>query len=284
MDAAVFEEHRPLLFSLAYRMLGDAGEAEDVVQDVYLRAAGAGDVRDPKAFLVTAVTRKAIDRLRSARRRRETYVGPWLPEPLVGTVADAAEGVERAESLSLAFLVVLESLTPAERAAFLLHDVFGFSYPEVAEALARTEAATRQLAHRARRALEARRRRTQVSPDEHRALLERFVAACAGHDVDGLAALLAREAVVYTDGGGEVQAALRPIEGRDRAARFLAGVTKKAPAGTSAELVPVNGRTGVLVRAGELTLAVIDVAVADGLVDEVFVVAAPSKLRAAAPA
>lgn len=127
MDAATFEEHRALLFAIAYRMLGDVAEAEDVVQDVYLRAAGASDVRDPKAFLVTAATRLSIDRLRSARRRRETYVGPWLPEPLVGAVADAADGVERAESLSLAFLVVLESLTPAERAAFLLRDVFGLS-------------------------------------------------------------------------------------------------------------------------------------------------------------
>jgi RNA polymerase sigma-70 factor (ECF subfamily) len=163
MDHDTFEAHRPLLFSVAYRMLGEVAEAEDVVQDVYLRAAGANDVRDPRAFLVAATTRQSIDRLRSARRRRETYVGPWLPEPLVGTVPDAADDAERAESLSLAFLVVLESLTPAERAAFLLREVFGFSYGEVAAAVEKTEDATRQLVHRARRALAARRRRSDVT-------------------------------------------------------------------------------------------------------------------------
>ncbi|HEX2294680.1 MAG TPA: RNA polymerase sigma-70 factor, partial [Actinomycetota bacterium] len=271
----------PLLFSIAYRMLGDVAEAEDVVQDVYLKVAGARDVRDPKAFLVTAATRLSIDRLRSARRRRETYVGPWLPEPLLGTTPDASEVAERAETLSLAFLVLLESLTPVERAAFLLRDAFGFSYAEVASALDRTEVSTRQLVHRARRSLATQRRRAPVPPDEHRRLLDAFVAACSGEDVDRLTALLAEDAIAYTDGGGEAPAARRPIEGRARVARFLAGVAKKAPAGAVAEIVAVNGRAGLFLRTSDGPVAVVDVETAGGLVQAVYVVAAPSKLRAA---
>lgn len=281
MDHAVFESHRALLFSIAYRMLGSVAEAEDLVQDVYLRAAGASDVRDPKAFLVTATTRLSIDRLRSARRRRETYVGPWLPEPLLGEVDDPAEGAERNESLSLAFLVLLESLTPAERAAFLLRDVFGFGYGEIAPAIDRTEAATRQLVHRARRALEARRPRFPVSAARHRELLGRFLDACAGGDVEGLAALLTEDAVAYTDGGGEAQAARRPVQGALLVARFLTGVARKAPPGTEIEVLPVNGRDGVLLRVDGAAAAVIDLAADGDAIAAVYVVAAPSKLRAA---
>lgn len=280
MDHAVFESHRALLFSIAYRMLGSVAEAEDVVQDVYLRVAGTADIRDPKAFLVTATTRLSIDRLRSARLRRETYVGPWLPEPLLGEVDDPAEGAERKESLSLAFLVLLESLTPAERAAFLLRDVFGFAYGEIAGAIDKTEAATRQLVHRARRALETRRPRFPVSPARHRELLGRFLDACVNGDVGGLAALLTEDAVAYTDGGGEAQAARRPVRSDLLVARFLTGVAKKAPPDTAVEVVAVNGRAGILVRVGGEPTAVIDLAADGDAIAAVYVVAAPSKLRA----
>ncbi len=280
MDPEVFEAHRPLLFSIAYRMLGSAAEAEDVVQDVYLRSRAASDVRAAKAFLVTTVTRLAIDHLRSARRRRETYVGPWLPEPLVGTVEDPVEPVARAESLSLAFLLVLEALTPSERAAFLLRDVFGFGYGEVAAALARSEAAVRQLVHRARRALEARRRGFEVSPAQHRDLLTRFLDACAGGDVDGLAAMLADDAIAYTDGGGETRAARRPVRDRRRVALFLANLAARLPEETAVEVTDVNGRAGAVLRSGGEIVAVLDVDVLDGRVAQVLIVAAPSKLAA----
>ncbi|HEX2058026.1 MAG TPA: RNA polymerase sigma-70 factor [Actinomycetota bacterium] len=287
MDPEVFEAHRPLLFSVAYRMLGSVAEAEDVVQDVYLRARAAQDVRDAKAFLVTAATRLSIDRLRSARHRRETYVGPWLPEPLVGAVPDASEPVELRESLSLAFLFVLEALTPSERAAFLLREVFSFPYPEVASALGRSEVATRQLVHRARRALDARRPRFAVPKTEQRALLRRFLDACEGGDVDGLAQLLADGAAAYTDGGGEAQAARRPVLGRRRVARFLVKIAARTPAEVKVEIALVNGRPGIVLRAGGDAVAVLDVDASRDGIERVLVVAAPSKLgsvRATEPA
>jgi RNA polymerase sigma-70 factor (ECF subfamily) len=282
MEPGTFEEHRALLFSIAYRMLGSVTEAEDVVQDVYLRTASA-EARDPKAFLVTAATRLSIDRLRSAQRRRETYVGPWLPEPLVGAAPDPAEDAVRDDSLSLAVLLLLESLSPPERAAFLLHDVFAFSYTEVAGALGRTEAAARQLVHRARRALDARRSRYEVSRREHRALLERFLAACSGRDLEGLAALLAEEAVAITDGGGEVQAARRPVHGRRRVARLFVYLAGRLPSSAPSEIVSVNGRDGILLLDEGLPLAILDLAVTGKMIERVHVVVAPSKLSRVRP-
>ncbi|HEV2754496.1 MAG TPA: RNA polymerase sigma-70 factor [Actinomycetota bacterium] len=282
MDVTTFEAHRALLFAVAYRMLGSAAEAEDAVQDAYLRCSDASGVRDARAYLVSTVTRLCIDRLRSARHRRESYVGPWLPEPLVGTVPDAAEHAELRESLSFAFLTVLETLSPPERAAFVLREVFGYPYPEIAEMLERSEAAVRQLVHRAKARVGARRGRFGVSPDKHREVLDAFLDACSDGDVDRLASLLAGDAVVYTDGGGETRAALKPVRGRRAAARFLVNLAQKVPPGTSIEVAVVNGAPGIVLRSGGRVTAVLTLDAPEGPIEAVYVVAAPSKLPPAA--
>ena len=272
----VFADHRDLLFTVAYEMLGSVVEAEDVVQDSWLRWRDVDHdgVRDARAYLVRLVTRQSLNRLRSLRRRRETYVGPWLPEP-VATAPDVADDVELAESVSLAMLVVLETLTPLERAVFVLHDVFGFGYDEVAAATDRTAAAVRQVASRARKHVEARRPRVHVENHDEVAL--RFFAAAAGGDVQGLLDVLAPDVVLLSDGGGVVKAALRPVHGADKVARLLAGLVASTQEfepevtvanGAVAALAIVEGRRDMLVGVG----------CADGCVTEIYLVRNPDKL------
>lgn len=277
MDAHVFEAHRPLLFSIAYRMLGSVAEAEDLTQDAYVRTHEATGVRDARAFLVTTITRLSIDRLRSAQHRRESYVGQWLPEPLVGVVPDVSEDAELAESLSFSFLVLLETLSPAERAAFLLREVFSYPYAEIAPALGRSADACRQLVHRARERVASGSRRFEPSKQKHRELLRAFLNACSEGDVDALAALLASDAELHSDGGGETRAARVPLYGSRRIARFLVNLAAKT-AGVGADIAPVNGRPGVVLRGPSGPVAVLVFETAHDELARVYIVAAPSKL------
>jgi RNA polymerase sigma-70 factor (ECF subfamily) len=284
-DVATFVEHRPLLFSIAYRMLGSTTDAEDIVSEAFLRwrDVDADTVQSPKSYLAAIVTRLCIDHLRSARVRREQYVGPWLPEPLL-VAEDAAAPVEMADSLSTAFLVVLETLTPDERAAFLLREVFGHPYDELAQILDRSEASCRQLVHRARSHIAARRPRFDAEPEQQRAVTEAFLRACATGNLADLVALLTEDAVLLSDGGGVVKAAQRPIHGRDRAGRFLLGVLGKAPAELTAEIEHVNGAWGIVARVGGVPFAVITLDTAGGRIQGVHLLVNPQKLAALPPA
>ncbi|WKE72912.1 RNA polymerase sigma-70 factor [Streptomyces sp. WP-1] len=281
----VFEEHRTLLTGVAYRMLGRVADAEDVVQDAWLRwsRADRAEVREPRAYLVRITTRLAIDRLRRAQSRAESYVGPWLPEPYVteygDTVPDAAERAVLADTVSLAVLVVLESLSPLERAVFVLREAFGFPFAEIAALLDRGEPAVRQLAGRARRHVEERRPRYDVDPGRRRELTERFLAAASGGDLDGLMSVLAPDVRLVSDGGGKVKAALRIMRSADKVARFLAAV---APAvGSAATLRPleVNGGPAVLVLSGGRPDSLFQLDAREGRVTSVYIQRNPDKLR-----
>lgn len=276
-----FMEHRPLLFSIAYRMLGTVSDAEDVVQEAYLRWAtvDASRVTSPKAYLASIVTRACLDHLRSARFRREQYVGPWLPEPVL-VEDDVAIQAENVDSLSTAFLVVLETLSPLERAAFLLHEVFAYPYPELAQMLDRSEGSCRQLVHRARRHVAARRPRFPASRGRQRELTERFVAACSSGDLSALMGVLTEDAVLLSDGGGNVRAAMRPIKGADRVARFLLGVIDKAPASAQTTIELVNGGWGVVGRVDGHPFAVVTLDCVEQGVVQVHVIVNPDKLAA----
>ncbi len=284
--AEIFEDYRGLLFAVAYRMLGTVADAEDAVQDTWIRWSSAprGNVTDPKAYLIRIVSNTALDRLRSARARREAYVGPWLPEPLL-TGPDVAERAELAESVSVAMLVVLESLTPEERAVFVLREVFGFSHAEIAAWLGRTEAGVRQLAHRAREHVQARRPRFDVDREQQQQVTRRFLAAAIGGDLDGLMAVLAPDVALISDGGGKVTAALRPITGAAKVARFLQGISGRSyngfdAADITAEMAAINAGAGLLVTAHGQVLAAVTVVVADGQITAIQLVANPEKLRA----
>jgi RNA polymerase sigma-70 factor (ECF subfamily) len=243
---APFATHRRLLFTVAYEMTGSAADAEDVVQEAWLRwsAADRSGVLDPRAYLVRVTTRLALDRLRTLRTRRETYVGSWLPDPLL-TTPDAALQVERAEDVSMALLVVLETLSPLERAVFVLREVFDVPYDEIADGLDRSPDAVRQTAHRAREHVRARRPRFTPPDDAQRAAVERFMAACATGDTTALVEILAPDVVVVSDGGGKARAALRPVTGADKVARMLVGLSAK-PETTAMAFEPalVNGALG----------------------------------------
>lgn len=274
----VFTELRPLLFSIAYRMLGTVGDAEDVVQEAYLRfhtaVQNGTEVDSPKAFLSAVTTRLAIDQLRSARVRRETYVGQWLPEPLLTdrTAPDPADTGADADSLSMAFLLVLERLSPVERAVFLLHEVFGFSFAEIAPMVQRGVDACRQVAVRARRHIESQRPRFDVSRAERERVADRFVAALDGGDLGGLLELLAPDVVVSGDSGGVPPSWPRPIAGRDRVARLLVGMMAQLRdvIDLRLERTEVNGQPGVLVRdAGGGLFNVFAFDIADGTVGAV---------------
>jgi RNA polymerase sigma-70 factor (ECF subfamily) len=276
-----FVAHRSLLFTVAYEMLGSAADAEDVVQETWLRWAGIGDaaredVRDPRAYLVRIVTRQALNRLRTLARRREEYVGEWLPEPLL-TSPDVAEDVELAESVSIAMLTVLETLGPAERAVFVLREVFDVPYDEIAEAVGKSPAAVRQIAHRARVHVAARRPRMQVDCAEQQAAVERFLAALQTGDVQGLLDVLAPDVVVVADGGGIVAAARRPIEGAEAVARLLAKFAQVAPR-ARVDTAWLNGAPAARIDlAGELDTAVTFV-VEDGRIARIYAIRNPHKL------
>jgi RNA polymerase sigma-70 factor, ECF subfamily len=277
------EELRSLLFSLAYRMVGSVGEAEDLVQEAFVRFHRQEEVDAPKAFLTTVLTRLAIDHLRSARVRREAYVGAWLPEPIV-TVGDAAEEVEDDETLSLAFLALLERLTPVERAVYVLHDLFGYSHDEIAEIVGKSSANCRQILVRARRHVDEGRPRFEPSRERRQALLDRFLAAVRVGDVDALVGLLAADAVHYADGGGKARATLRPIYGADKIARLWANLgTTQGP--YELRPVDVNGQPGVVALAPDGTLlAVLTLDIADDRVQAVRAVVNPDKLAQATAA
>lgn len=277
-------EHRAHLFAVAYRMLGSATEAEDVLQEAFVRwAEHEGAVESTRAFLTTIVVRLCLDQLKSARARRETYVGPWLPEPIVARATDDVAPrpdarAELAESLSLAFLALLERLTPLERAAFLLREVFDQTYERVAAILDTNEAACRQLVARARAHVDENRPRFRATEEKKRELLLAFLGACASGDPQALGAILADDVVARSDGGGKVHAALKPIYGRDRVVRFLTGVLKKAPPGP-AELAIVNGEPGVLLRdRGDGVSLVLTLSVSNDRIHDVWIVMNPEKL------
>ncbi|WP_246123274.1 RNA polymerase sigma factor SigJ [Cellulomonas terrae] len=284
-DLAAFEDVRPRLFGIAYRMLGSVAEAEDVVQDAWLRWQGTDRrvVRNPAAFLTTTTTRLAINATTSAHTRRETYVGPWLPEP-VDTSADPALGAERAEALEMAVLLLLEKLTAPERAAYVLHEAFGYSYREIAEVLDTTEANARQVARRAREHL-ASERSAPAPPAQQRRLLESFVAAAQVGDLDGLERLLVDDVVVRPDGGGEVHASRVELVGAARTLTFLDNVLRKYWQDSTLRIVEANGGTALLVTSstGE-PQAVVVLDGSDRGIEHVYIQVAPSKMRQFAPA
>jgi RNA polymerase sigma-70 factor (TIGR02957 family) len=277
-----FVTHRGLLFTVSYEMLGSASEAEDVVQETWIRwdangEAARGEVRDPRAFLVRMVTRKALDRLRANARRREDYVGEWLPEPLL-TAPDVAEDVELAESVSYAMLTVLETLTPTERAVFVLREVFDVPYAEIAEAVDKSAAAVRQIGHRAREHVAARRPRMEVSPDARQQGVERFLAAVTGGDLQALLDALAPDVVLVADGGGIAQATLNPVLGAKKVANLLRTFPKF---GAGARIVPVtlNGAPAAkIVDVADGYDTAISMVVEGGRITRIYAVRNPAKL------
>ncbi|MEV6447809.1 RNA polymerase sigma-70 factor [Amycolatopsis sp. NPDC051716] len=274
-----FVAHRNLLFTVAYEMLGSAADAEDVLQETWLRWADVDQpgVRDERAYLVRITTRLALNRLRTMKRRKEAYVGPWLPEPLL-TTPDVAEDVELAESVSMALMLVLETLAPTERAVFVLREVFDLGYDEIAEAVGKTPAAVRQIAHRARRHVDARRPREVVSAQETRAVLESFQRAIEGRDLQGLLDLLAPDVVLLSDGGGVKQAALRPVAGADKVGRFMiGGIGKVAVELTSAPVV-VNGNPALALHVDGSFDGIMAVRIEGGRISGLYFVRNPEKL------
>jgi RNA polymerase sigma-70 factor (ECF subfamily) len=272
-----FARHRSLLFTVAYEMLGSAADAEDVVQETWLRWAGVDhdEIRDPRAYLVRIVTRQALNRLRTLARRREEYIGEWLPEPLA-TGPDVAADVELAESVSIAMLTVLETLATAERAVFVLREVFDTPYEDIAEAVGKTPAAVRQIAHRARDHVAARRPRAAVSASEQQQVVERFLAAVRDGDMQGLLDVLAPDVVIVADGGGLAAAARRPIVGADRVAAFLVAAARSAD--FEAGAVWLNGAPGARIDLGGAIDTAVSVSVEDGRITRIYAIRNPHKL------
>ncbi|HET9380511.1 MAG TPA: RNA polymerase sigma-70 factor [Streptomyces sp.] len=275
----VFVAHRNLLFTVAYEMLGSAADAEDVLQETWLRWVGVDldEVRNQRAYLVRITTRQALNRLRTMQRRREAYVGPWLPEPML-TAPDVAEDVELAESVSTALMLVLETLSPTERAVFVLREVFDVGYDEIAAAVGKTSAAVRQIAHRARRHVDARRPRGVVSPGETRAALESFRRALETGDLQGVLDVLAPDVVMLNDGGGHKQAAPRPVAGAEKVARFFFGVLGRTEGEITAEPTPVNGDTALVARLDGEIDGVLTARMDGGRITALYYVRNPEKL------
>jgi RNA polymerase sigma-70 factor (ECF subfamily) len=292
-DAERFQSYRPLLFSIAYRMLGSANEAEDVLQDAYLRFAGAQarseatptQVRSLKAYLSTIVTRLCLDRLKAARAVREQYLGPWLPEPVLTHDDDAQGDAERHESITLAFLVLLEALTPQERAVFLLREVFEYEYAEIAEMLSLSAANCRQLFHRARSRVAEGRPRFRPAPERQRQLVERFLAATQHGDLQALTSMLAHDATFTADGGGKVPSARRPVHGRDAVARLVIGLARRAEqalhtafANLRFDITEVNGEPALLLWVQERLETVFVYSIVDDRVTAIRALRNPEKL------
>lgn len=276
-----YEELRPLLFSVAYRMLGSVMDAEDVVQEAFLRwqKTDVEVVVSPKAFLTSIVTRLSIDQLRSARRKREVYVGEWLPEPLVADLNTAQSPDELADSLSTAFLVLLETLSPNERAAFLLREVFDCDYKEIAAALGKSEANSRQIVRRAKGRLAGRDRRFVVTADEHQRLTEAFIGCIGTGDYEGLSALFAEEAVLHTDHGGKALSARRPIFGPDHITRLFLGLMRRPEnQRLDSRVMEVNGRPGLVLLDGAQVFGVFSFHIQDGLIQTLYFMRNPEKL------
>jgi RNA polymerase sigma-70 factor (ECF subfamily) len=274
-----FLAHRNLLFTVAYEMLGSAADGEDVLQETWLRWAGVdlAAVRDQRAYLVRITTRQALSRLRTLRRRKESYVGPWLPEPLL-TAPDVAEDAELAESVSMAMLLVLETLTPTERAVFVLREVFDLEYDEIAEAVDKSPAAVRQIAHRARAHVAARRPRGVVSAAETRGAFEAFQRAVETGDLQRLLDILAPDVVLLGDGGGVKQAVLRPIVGAGKVARLLTSGLRRITAAASLQPAQVNGYPALILRLDGEIDTVLAVRIDDGLITGLYAMRNPEKL------
>ena len=287
-----FESLRPLMFSIAYRMMGSAMEAEDIVQEAYLRYQGAspGAIRSPKAFLSTVVTRLCLNQLESARVKRESYVGPWLPEPVL---TEAGEGMsleslsgspsqqaELRESISLAFLTLLEQLTPIERAVFLLRQVFDYEYSEIAEILDKAEPACRQIFGRAKKHIAEHRPRFKATPERKRQLLGEFLQAVQTGELDGLTALLSDDVTLWADGGGKIKgAATQPLHGRAAVAPFALASNRFVPPHAHTEIAEVNGQPAAIVRVDHQVVFVLAIEVEDDLVREIRVIGNPDKLK-----
>lgn len=275
-----FEALRPRLLRIAYGQLGSLAEAEDVLQDAWLRLerTDSDQIRDLEGWLITTVSRLALDTLKSARVRREAYVGPWLPEPLVSEPSPE-EAAVRADDVSLALLVVLESLSAAERTAFVLHDVFGYSFDEVAATLGTTPAAARQQASRARKAVEARRPRFPATPEQQREIIGAFAAAALKGDMDALLGVLHPDVVFTADGGGVVTASRKPLHGAERVAKTVKALAKSGGAGATFDLVDVNGMPGLAGAGRDGVLSVISFTVDDGRITAIDIQRNPEKLR-----
>ncbi|MET9316339.1 RNA polymerase sigma-70 factor [Kribbella sp. NPDC003505] len=278
--AREFAEHRAVLVGAAYRVVGSVSDAEDVVQEAWLRwsAIEHDDIRDVRAYLIRITTRLALNRLREQKARREQYVGPWLPEPLATDEDDPAAAAELADSVSMAMLVVLETLSPLERATFVLREVFDLPYDEIADTLGRSEAAVRQLAHRARSHVHARQPRHHVDKASHDELTMRFMQAAGSGDFDQVVALLAPDAVLISDGGGKKRAALRPIQGAEKIARWLFAVIAENP-GFEIRMGTLNGEVAYIAYDGDEPDTVAFLEVSDGLISDLYLIRNPDKLR-----
>jgi RNA polymerase sigma-70 factor (ECF subfamily) len=279
----VFEALRPRLMGVAYRIVGSVTDAEDVLQDAWMRwsRTDQDSVVNPEAYLVTVVGRRATDQLRQAKRRRESYTGPWLPEPVMNEpdpALDPEAAAELADSLSMALLVVLETLSPLERAAFVLREVFDRPYPEVAAALGRSEQAVRQLVHRARGRVDEGHARYRADVVTHTHVVEQFLAACRGADLEALLTLLAPDVVIISDSGGQAQAPRRPVHGRDKVARLLVGIAGRLPDGLTFALEYFNGALGIVARVEGVPVSAMAVTAAEGTVQSLQLIANPAKL------
>lgn len=280
-----FEQYRPLLFSIAYRMLGTAAEAEDIVQEAYLRCMEkpVDDIQSPKAYFSAVVTRLCLNQLKSARMQREQYIGPWLPEPILtdttGAMDSPEQAVDEMESISMAFLVLLEQLSPAERAAFLLREVFDYEYSEIARMLDKDEAACRQLYSRARRHIHDNRPRFSYSRQEHEQILGSFMQAVGEGRIDALMNLLAGGVRLVSDGGGKAASATRPLHGAAVVAKFFLGLQRRAPENFYVRVAEVNGQPAIIMHEGEAVVGVITAEVGAGQIQNFYIVRNPDKLR-----
>jgi RNA polymerase sigma-70 factor, ECF subfamily len=280
-DHEILEEQRSLLFSIAYRMLGTAAEAEDMVQEAFARflQISSSEIRSAKAYLAKTVTHLCLNHLQSAYVQRKEYIGPWLPEPILTSDVDLEREAILSESLSMAFLIMLESLTPVERAVFLLRDVFEYDYDEVARLVGKSDANCRQILRRAREHLSTRQPRFDASPEQKQRLTQQFVAASTSGDLQGLLALLDEETTLYSDGGGQVAAALKPIYGGEKVARFIFGVLRKfVPPDARPCIEEVNGQPGVVIYSEDKPRSVLLLDVAGERVRNVYVIVNPEKL------